>query len=126
MPKHNDLEQKIIQSLMLAGFNGVLQSDLWRQLGVSSREISRIALKLEGIGLIRRERELKNGKWTYRLFPKRIPASIDSIEDCPCLLCQESSKCELSGLVSPQNCKKLTNWLILCSKEEEDRGGKIA
>jgi uncharacterized membrane protein len=50
MPKHNDLEQKALQIIMNYGNEGLLQSELWRKLGASSREGSRIALKLEGKG----------------------------------------------------------------------------
>ncbi|MBX5321227.1 transcriptional regulator [Candidatus Bathyarchaeota archaeon A05DMB-3] len=97
---------------MNSGNEGLLQSELWRKLGASSREGSRIALKLEDKGLIRRERELRNGRWTYRLYPKRLPASIDSIVDCPCMMCPDSQRCSPSGAVTPQNCEKLTEWLF--------------
>lgn len=70
MPKRNDLEQKALQYVMNTGFGGVLQSDLWRELGATSREGSRISLKLESKGMIRREKELREGRWTYRLFPE--------------------------------------------------------
>ncbi len=56
MPKRNDLEHKALQYVMNTGFKGVLQSDLWRELGASSREGSRISIKLEEKGLIRREK----------------------------------------------------------------------
>ncbi len=112
MPKPNDLEQKALQIIMNSGNEGLLQSELWRKLGASSREGSRIALKLEDKGLIRRERELRNGRWTYRLYPKRLPASIDSIADCPCMMCPDSQRCGPSGAVTPQNCEKLTEWLF--------------
>lgn len=117
MPKHNDLEQKALQSVMNTGFEGVLQSELWRQLGASSREGSRIALKLEEKGLIRRDKELRDGRWTYRLYPKRLPASIDSIADCPCLMCQDNSRCDPSSVISPQNCERLTDWLVSISQD---------
>lgn len=112
MPKRNELEQKALQSVMNTGHAGVLQSDLWHDLGASSREGSRISIKLENKGLIRRERELRDGRWTYRLFPKRLPASIDSIADCPCLMCQENSRCDPSSTISPQGCERLTGWLL--------------
>ena len=118
MPKRNDLEQKAFQFIMNTGYEGVLQSDLWRKLGASSREGSRIALKLEGKGLIRRERELQDGRWTYRLYPKRLPASIESIADCPCLMCQDNPRCDPSSAISPQICEKLTEWLQLIAKNE--------
>jgi len=118
MPKRNDLEQKALQCIVNMGFEGVLQSELWRELRASSREGSRIALKLENKGLIRRERELCDGRWTYRLYPKRLPASIDSIADCPCLMCPSNPRCDPSSAVSPQGCEKLTEWLVSIAKNE--------
>ncbi|MFQ6068443.1 MAG: helix-turn-helix transcriptional regulator [Candidatus Bathyarchaeia archaeon] len=111
MPKRNDLEHKALRFIANTGDEGVLQSDLWRQLDASSREGSRIAIKLENKGLIRRERELFEGRWTYRLYPKRKPASINSIIDCPCLTCTESIRCGAYGDTSPNDCEKLTEWL---------------
>ncbi len=116
MPKRNDLEQKALQFIMNTGFGGVLQSDLWRELGATSREGSRISLKLEGKGLIRREKELQEGRWTYRLFPKRLPAKIDTIIDCPCLMCAENPRCDPSSAPSPQNCERLTDWILNISQ----------
>lgn len=118
MPKRNDLEHKALQFVMNTGYTGVLQSDLWRELGASSREGSRISIKLENKGLIRRNKELCDGRWTYRLFPKRLPASIDSIADCPCLMCPDNSRCDPSSVISPQSCDRLTEWLVLISKTE--------
>jgi len=118
MSKRNDLEQKALQFIMNTGFDGILQSELWRKLGASSREGSRIAIKLEGKRLIRREKELRNGRWTYRLYPKRLPARIDSIVDVPCLMCPDNPRCDPSSAISPQNCEKLTEWLLSISKNE--------
>jgi hypothetical protein len=118
MPKRNDLEHKALQYVMNTGFKGVLQSDLWRELGASSREGSRISIKLEEKGLIRREKELCEGRWTYRLFPKRMPTSIDSIADCPCLMCVDNPRCDPSSSVSPQNCERLTEWLLVIAQGE--------
>jgi len=118
MPKRNDLEQKALQHIMTVGFDGILQSELWRKLGASSREGSRIAIKLEEKRLIRREKELRDGRWTYRLYPKRVPASINSIADCPCLMCPDNSRCDPSSSVSPQGCEKLTEWVLSIAKSE--------
>jgi len=123
MPKRNDLEQKALQFIMNTGFNGVLQSDLWRELGATSREGSRISLKLEDKGLIRREKELREGRWTYRLFPKRLPASIDSIADCPCLMCSDNPRCDPSSATSPPSCDRLTDWLLCISQNGLDPPG---
>jgi hypothetical protein len=123
MPKRNDLEQKALQYVMNTGHDGVLQADLWHKLGASSREGSRISLKLESKGLIRREKELRDGRWTYRLFPKRLPASIDSIADCPCLMCPDNPRCDPSSMISPQGCERLTGWLLsMCQSESQVLG----
>jgi hypothetical protein len=124
MPKRNDLEQKALQFIMNTGFQGILQADLWHELGASSREGSRIALKLENKSLIRREKELRDGRWTYRLYPKRLPPSIDSIADCPCLMCSENPRCDPSGTISPHDCPRLTDWLLSISGSRPDAIGE--
>ena len=112
MPRRDDMEHKALQFIVTTGDAGVLQSELWRKLDASSREGSRISLKLEKKGLIRRERELRDGRWTYRLYPKRQPPSVNSIIDCPCLMCSEDSRCGAWGTTSPNNCRKLTDWIL--------------
>ncbi len=117
MPKRNDLEQKALHYVVNTGYQGVLQSDLWRELGASSREGSRVSIKLEEKGLIRREKELQEGRWTYRLYPKRLPASIETIIDCPCLLCPDNARCDPTTAISPKSCPKLTDWILNLGKE---------
>ncbi|MGE5555219.1 MAG: helix-turn-helix transcriptional regulator [Methanocella sp.] len=117
MPKRNDLEQKALHYVVNTGYQGVLQSDLWRELGASSREGSRVSIKLEEKGLIRREKELQEGRWTYRLYPKRLPASIETIVDCPCLLCPDNARCDPTTTISPKNCQRLTDWILNLDKE---------
>lgn len=125
MPRRDDLEYKALHFITLTRSQGVLQSDLWRKLGASSREGSRIALKLENKGLIRRDRELRSGRWTYRLFPKRNPPSINSILECPCLMCIEDPRCNAYGAVSPNGCERLTDWILILAKEEMNPSGDV-
>jgi predicted transcriptional regulator len=117
MPKQNDLEQKAFQLIMNTGEEGLLQSELWRKMSASSREGSRVSIKLEKKGLIHRERELFKGRWTYRLYSKRQPVSIDSIFTCPCLTCAESIRCGAGGRSSPNECDLLTQWIFESSGE---------
>jgi len=124
MPKKNELEQNALQIIMETGSKGVLQSELWRKINASSREGSRISIKLESKGLIYRERELYKGRWTYRLFSKRKPITIDSIISCPCLTCAESSKCEAGGAISPNKCEKLTAWILKSVEVEKTPPGE--
>jgi hypothetical protein len=43
--KNSSLEQKALKLVYDAGEKGILQSELWKELGVSSREGSRMAKK---------------------------------------------------------------------------------
>jgi len=124
MPKQNDLEQKALQLIMNQGKRGVLQSELWRKMNATSREGSRISIKLEKRGLIYRERELHNGRWTYRLYSKKQPVSIDSIITCPCLTCEENDRCGAGGKITPNECERLTQWILKsCVKGTDPIGG---
>lgn len=123
MPRYNDLEHKALQVIVTAGDQGILQSELWRKLDATSREGSRIAIKLENKGLVNRERELWQGRWTYRLYPKRMPPSIDSILDCPCLTCPDDSRCGAWSTVTPNECAKLTEWIISLAEKEGSPSG---
>lgn len=123
MPRHNDLEHKALKLIVNTGNQGVLQSEMWRKLDATSREGSRIALKLENKGLIHRERELFGGRWTFRLYPKRTPASIDSITNCPCLMCPDDSRCGPWSSISPNTCERLTQWILNLAEKEMNPSG---
>jgi DNA-binding Lrp family transcriptional regulator len=123
MPKQNDLEQRALRIIMNEGKRGVLQSELWRKMNATSREGSRISIKLEKRGLIYRERELYNGRWTYRLYSKRQPVSIDSILTCPCLTCEENARCGAGGRITPNECDRLTQWILESSAKGKDLSG---
>lgn len=112
MPRRNELEHKALNVIVNNGNDGVLQSELWRELDATSREGSRIALKLEVKGLILREKELFEGRWTYRLYPKNKPVSLNSIIDSPCLMCPNDARCGAWSQISPNSCKMLTAWIL--------------
>ncbi len=119
MPKRDDLKYKALQMIMESGEEGILQCDLWRRLGATSREGSRIALKLVRRGLVRREKVLYNGRWTFKLYPTWRRVTVDSILDCPCFACPDSPRCGPWGSTSPNECEKLTEWLLQLAKEED-------
>ena len=100
---------------MIAGYetNGTLQSELWKKLKLSSREGSRLALKLERMGMITREKILEKQRWTYKLIIKKIPISTKSIEGAPCLTCPVQSKCSIDGEISPKTCQWIEDWVLI-------------
>ena len=124
MPRRNELEHKALHVIVNNGNDGVLQSELWRKLDATSREGSRIALKLETKGLILREKELFEGRWTYRLFPKRKPASLNSIIDSPCLMCPNDARCGAWSPISPNVCQRMTEWILGLNQKETESSGE--
>ena len=93
--------------------DGMLQSELWKKLKPTSRDGSRLALKLERLGIISREKILEKGRWTYKLIIKRTPVSTESIEDAPCLTCPVEQKCSLEGEISPLTCQLIEDWVLI-------------
>jgi len=118
MSRSGDFENRALRILVEAGNEGILQSELWKKLDLSSKEGSRLALRFERRGLIERKKVLHEGRWTYRLFSKRRNISLESVADSPCILCDELDKCSEGGAVSPIFCNKLTDWILSLAKKK--------
>jgi Lrp/AsnC family transcriptional regulator, leucine-responsive regulatory protein len=103
MPEPEDEAFTLIQSKP----EGVLQSELWKELGVDSRKCSRIVKKLEESGLIDRVEFKKDGIKTYLLRAKRQPVCPENLlagdELIPCIAC------DLECVV--QDCHPLMDWM---------------
>ncbi len=99
--------------------DGMLQSELWKKLKLSSRDGSRLALKLERLGIISRDKILEKGRWTYKLIIKRTPVSTESIENAPCLTCPVEQKCSLEGEISPRSCQLIEDWVLISIKKSK-------
>lgn len=99
--------------LFLSNYDdGIIQSELWKKFKLTSRDGSRLALKLERMGIIMREKILENKRWTYVLKIKKTPVSTESIENAPCLVCPVEQKCSIDGEVSPKTCQWIEEWTI--------------
>ncbi|MDG6923114.1 MAG: transcriptional regulator [Nitrososphaerota archaeon] len=107
-----DSASKFYRLVAEHGKDGVLQRILWKELGLSSRDGSRLAIRLENQGIIRRQKILDGDRWTYVLSALRIPANFKSIEQCPCTTCPYESKCAPSGILSPLSCPWIVEWAI--------------
>jgi len=93
--------------------DGILQSQLWKKFKLSSRDGSRLALKLERMGNITREKILEKERWTYKLIIKKTPISTKSIEGSPCLTCPVEAKCSLDGEISPKTSQWIEDWVMI-------------
>ena len=105
------LTHRVCDILVERESSGMIQSELWKKLKLSSRDGSRLALKLERMGNITREKILEKGRWTYKLILKKTPISTTSIENAPCLICPVVQKCTFEGEISPQTCVWIEEWV---------------
>lgn len=105
------LTHKVCDILAEHESDGLIQSELWKKLKLTSRDGSRLALKLERMGNITRDKILEKGRWTYKLLIKKTPISTTSIENAPCLICPVEQRCSLDGEISPQTCQWIEEWV---------------
>ena len=110
------LSNKVCEIVAVYETEGMFQSELWKKLKLSSRDGSRLALKLERMGMISREKILENGRWTYKLIIKRTPVSTSSLEGAPCLICPVEAQCSIDGEISPKTCQYIEDWVRIESK----------
>ena len=105
------LTNKVCEVIAKYESEGMLQSELWKKLKLTSRDGSRLALRLERRGIINREKILEKGRWTYKLILKKTPISTVSLENAPCLICPVEQKCSLDGEISPRTCVWIEEWV---------------
>ena len=120
-----DMEQltnKVCEILATYTDNGMLQSELWKKLKLSTRDGSRLSLRLERRGMITREKILQSGRWTYKLIIEQMPISLESIQNAPCLTCPVEQKCDIDNVYpepSPRHCELIKEWVVIESKKKK-------
>ncbi len=107
-----DLTSRVFRIVAENGKEGILQSELWKELSLTSRDGSRLAIRLERSSLIKREKILENGRWTYKLVAIRLPVDTACIEQAPRLTCPVEHMCTIDGSVSPNTCSLIENWVL--------------
>ncbi|WFO76329.1 MarR family transcriptional regulator [Desulfurococcaceae archaeon MEX13E-LK6-19] len=121
------MERKAYELILKHGKKGIYQNDLWKQLGINSREASRIVNKLLKKGLITRKPAINRGRKTYLLIPiterrKRVvkikkekletKIDVDPFLDIPCMRCPYINKCYSGGFYDPIKCPFMDEWLM--------------
>ncbi len=97
---------------------GILQSDLWRVLGVDSKEGSKIVLRLLRRGMITRKEVNHSGRKTYLLMvahqveEKEIDVDIGDVIEVPCFTCEYLYlECGDSSKLNTISCIKMNNFV---------------
>jgi hypothetical protein len=98
---------------------GVIQSELWRILGIDSREGSKIVARLIRRGLLIREAIVHKGKKTYKLYysnsvkaPVSISINLNPVIEVPCFSCRQINRCGIGGYYDPTKCPLLTRYIV--------------
>ncbi len=120
MPRKWGTEHKILETIRNARDKGIFQSELWKVINADSREGSRAILRLAKKGLIERQKELHEGRWTYRLVSKHKFSSADSILDVPCAFCDLDPKCGVSAIQIPHLCERVDRWIREKSEQQTE------
>jgi hypothetical protein len=107
-----DVTGKTFRIIIDKGKDGILQSKLWKELELNSRDGSRVAIRLEKRSLIKRQKILQNGRWTYKLFAIKLPAGTQCIDQVPCLTCPVEHMCSVDAPYSPNNCNLIEDWIL--------------
>lgn len=107
-----DVTGKSFRIIIDNGKDGILQSKLWKELELNSRDGSRVAIRLEKRSLIKRQKILQNGRWTYKLFAIKVPAGTQCIDQVPCLTCPVEHMCSVDAPYSPNNCNLIEDWIL--------------
>jgi DNA-binding Lrp family transcriptional regulator len=115
----NPLDKKAFEIIMShSQKGGIVQSELWKMLGVDSKEGSKIVLRLLRRGLIARKEINHNGRKTYVLMvahhseERGIDISTDDVIQIPCFTCEYLYlECGDTSKLNPSNCVKLDNFI---------------
>ena len=121
-PSLSELEQRALELIKSRGEEGIYQHELWKLLGIDSREGSRLALRLYKKGLIVREPAVHKGHRTYKLYlakpaattaPQavKLDISLDLVMSVPCFTCPYLEECYVGGFHDPHKCPRLAAWL---------------
>ncbi|MCE4624360.1 MAG: Lrp/AsnC family transcriptional regulator [Desulfurococcales archaeon] len=123
-PNLSSLEKKALE--LIKRKKGILQSELWKTLKLDSREGSRLVLRLQRKGLIRREQVSVNGRRTYKLYPvelrpqdKQLLVDIGYALIVPCTTCPYFQACGNTPPLEPTSCPILDRWLDYMAKKRE-------
>lgn len=96
-----------------------MQSELWRILGIDSREGSKLVARLMRRGLLSRESIVHKGKKTYLLkytdssrTPFTISVNLNPVAEVPCFTCRQINRCSIGGYYDPARCPLLSRYLL--------------
>lgn len=119
------LEDRILSTLQNSANLTMTQSGLAKALELPSRDISRIVVKLEKRGVVKRLQVKEGGRSSYNVkLLKRAPRiDLTDVVWCACFTCADLERCGKGQPVSPETCNKLITSLRAEHSKLEVLGG---
>lgn len=119
------LEDKILSILQSSEDLTMTQSGLGKVLEMTSRDISRVVIKLERRGVVKRLQVKDGGRSSYnvKLLKKTPKIDLSDVVWCACFTCADLERCGRGQPVSPETCNKLTTSLKAENSKLEILGG---
>jgi len=123
--KLNDDDVKILKYLSKNTGKIVYQSELWKELKLDSRAVSRSLQKLEGLGFVKRREAVVKGRKTFLIEPetRRIQDTLTMVKtqgpgeefegvlNVVCVSCPFIHRCYQGGYYDPTNCSMLSEYI---------------
>ena len=123
--KLNDDDVKILKYLFKNTGKTVYQSELWKELKLDSRAVSRSLQKLEGLGFVKRKEAVVKGRKTFLIEPetRKIQETLtvvktqgpgkefEGVLDVVCVSCPFIYRCYQGGYYDPTNCSMLSEYI---------------
>jgi predicted transcriptional regulator len=119
------LEDKILSILQNSEDLTMAQSGLAKVLEMTSRDVSRVIVKLERRAVVKRLQVKEGGRSSYKvkLLKKTPKIDLSDVVWCACFTCPDLEKCGRGQPVSPETCNKLTTSLKAENSKLEVLGG---
>ena len=119
------LEDRILSILQSSEDLAMTQSGLAKVLEMTTRDISRVVIKLERRGVVKRLQVKDGGRSSYnvKLLKKTPKIDLNDVVWCACFTCADLEKCGRGQPVSPETCNKLTTSLKAENSKLEVLGG---
>lgn len=106
------MESSAITLLKEAGKQGLLLTELARQLKQSEAMVQKVLESLASQGQVRKVEENHDGKPVIRIFWQGDGEfEWDTLEGCPCFACSDIDQCGAGQPTSPLICVKLDKWI---------------
>jgi len=122
------IAEKALEIIREAGNKGVVQSELWKKLGIDSKRGSRLVQRFLIENRIVRRSIVVGGRKTFLILPVVRVVEIVNIEplsDIPCFTCKEIDVCG-GHMINPIGCMIFSDWLRMRALRwyESEKGEK--